>query len=498
MNIFIVLMALYIVAMLILGFYGSRKAKDSSSFAASQGDVSVFNTSITFAATFASAGTFLGVAGQGFAYGLTNLWFWASQWTTAGILLALVVRRYRKMHMTKKAETVADWIANRYNSQGLRVWLAIVSLAQVAFIASQLVGAGVIINQMIPSISYQLGVFIAAIVIIIYISMGGSYAHIYTNVAQGSLMLVLGVVLALSGFAIYGNIFTEVPAKLAEINPDLAKGLNPANGGYPTAVHVVGLFIAHLWWAMNPQLISKATYLKSEKDVKKFCWMAPLFMFLMCSVVLVGSYTRIMVPEGIGDTIAGMDSAVPYYITSIFPKFISALFLVVIMAAMMSTVDGVLLYVSSILGCTLYKNTLVANKIARGETVDMEKAEKTSMTIMRFAPFIIGLIAVPIAFAKPANLTAMLWGAAGPIMSAVAGPVCIGIYSKKPSAKAAALGSVGGCLLFLLLYFGKLIPSVYLCCSIGGLASVILCFIGMKLFPPMEGKYADEMFANIE
>ena len=128
----------------------------------------------------------------------------------------------------------------------------------------------------------------------------------------------------------------------------------------------------------------------------------------------------------------------------------------------------------------------------------MEKAEKTSMTIMRFAPFIIGLIAVPIAFAKPANLTAMLWGAAGPIMSAVAGPVCIGIYSKKPSAKAAALGSVGGCLLFLLLYFGKLISSVYLCCSIGGLVSVILCFIGMKVFPPMDEKYADEMFANIE
>ena len=59
MNIFIVLMVIYIVAMLILGYLGSKRATDSTSYATSNGDVSVFNVSITFAATFASAGTFL-------------------------------------------------------------------------------------------------------------------------------------------------------------------------------------------------------------------------------------------------------------------------------------------------------------------------------------------------------------------------------------------------------------------------------------------------------
>lgn len=122
MNIFIVLMVIYIAAMLLLGYLGSKRATDSTSYATSNGDVSVFNVSVTFAATFASAGTFLGVAGQGFAYGLTNFWFWASQWTSAGIIMAIIVRRYRRMHSMKKSATVADWIADRYHSQGLRVW----------------------------------------------------------------------------------------------------------------------------------------------------------------------------------------------------------------------------------------------------------------------------------------------------------------------------------------------------------------------------------------
>ena len=41
MNIFIVLMVIYIVAMLILGYLGSKRATDSTSYATSNGDVSV-------------------------------------------------------------------------------------------------------------------------------------------------------------------------------------------------------------------------------------------------------------------------------------------------------------------------------------------------------------------------------------------------------------------------------------------------------------------------
>ena len=43
MNIFIVLMVIYIAAMLLLGYLGSKRATDSTSYATSNGDVSVFN-----------------------------------------------------------------------------------------------------------------------------------------------------------------------------------------------------------------------------------------------------------------------------------------------------------------------------------------------------------------------------------------------------------------------------------------------------------------------
>ena len=120
------------------------------------------------------------------------------------------------------------------------------------------------------------------------------------------------------------------------------------------------------------------------------------------------------------------------------------------------------------------------------------------MSVMKWSVYVIGIIAIPIAFSKPSNLTVMLWSAAGTIMSAVAGPVVIGLYSKKAGKGAALLGSIGGCASFCILYFGKIIGSVYQCCGIGGFVSVVLTLIAIPLFKPMDPAHAEKMFVGVE
>lgn len=221
-------------------------------------------------------------------------------------------------------------------------------------------------------------------------------------------------------------------------------------------------------------------------------------MFIMGSVVLGGAYTRILLPEGIGDTVTGMDNAMPWFITQVYPEVISAIFLCVILAASMSTVDGILLYMSVVIGNTWYNKLYLGTKRRRGEMVDEAQAEKRTMSIMKWSVYVVGLIAIPIAFAKPDNLTVMLWSAAGTIMSAVAGPVVVGLYSKKAGKGAALLGAIGGCASFCILYFGGIIGSVYECCGIGGFISVILTLVGIPLFKKMDPAYAEKMFVGVE
>ena len=121
-----------------------------------------------------------------------------------------------------------------------------------------------------------------------------------------------------------------------------------------------------------------------------------------------------------------------------------------------------------------------------------------AMRIMQVSVVIIGIIAAPMAFSRPTNVTEMLWTAAGTIMSAVAGPVIVGLYSKRASAAAAVLGSVVGVVVYSILFFGKIIGSVYLCCGIGGLVSVALTFLGVYIFKPMDKTQADRIFSNLE
>lgn len=485
MNTFIILFVIYIIFMIYLGYLGSKKTTSIQSYSVSSGDVSIFATSITFAACFMSAGTFLGVAGQGFAFGTTVLWFWASQWTTCGIALAIIGKGYRKFAGRFNSLSVPDWIADRYNCEFLRIFIAIVSLLQIIYIASQLVGVGVVMNTM-TGISYQFGVIIGAAVVVTYLVLGGTYAHIYTNVAQGILMLIIAIIVGVTGFFLFGNIFTEVPARLAEIEPNLSKGLNPSNMGYPTTAHVVGMFVAHLWWAINPQLINKTQYLKKDGDMKKFILLNAVFMFLGGMIVLGGLYCRILIPEGVGPGgLATMDAATPTFIAKMYPTIFAAIFNIVVLAATMSTVDGIILYLSTVIGNTMYRESWVKFQKRKGISMDQAAIDRRSVLLSRWATLMVCVVAIPIAFWRPPNLTSWLWFASGGILSTIVGPIAVGIYKENTGRKAAMLGAVGGFGVYMFLFFSNIVPSVYLNCGIGGIVSILLTWLGAKIFEPM-------------
>lgn len=85
---------------------------------------------------------------------------------------------------------------------------------------------------------------------------------------------------------------------------------------------------------------------------------------------------------------------------------------------------------ASVCGNTLCKNVFIKGKQEHGVAVDRQTTDKMTVLIMWITTVLIGLIAAPVAFVQPENLTDMLWATSGTIMSAVAGPVCVGIYSK--------------------------------------------------------------------
>ena len=219
MNYGIVYFIIYMVIVAWLAYKGHQKTQSLQAFAIGSGDVSPLLTAITFAATFVSAGTFLGLTGQAYHIGMSVLWFPIGQWFPAMVGLAIMAKGYRLMGDKMKSLSMADWIGDRYNSQFLRVFIALVTLLNITYVGAQFVGVGVVFNQML-GIPYFWGVLLGIGIVTAYIFAGGTYAHIYTNAFQGALMTIIAVILVIGGLKFFPDVMNSLPAKLSAIDPN--------------------------------------------------------------------------------------------------------------------------------------------------------------------------------------------------------------------------------------------------------------------------------------
>lgn len=375
----------------------------------------------------------------------------------------------------------------------LMLYCGVVTLLMVVQIGSQLAGVGTVLEN-IAGVPYRWGVVIAVLIIMFYLCVGGTYAHIYTNIVQGAMVVAAGVVIFISGFFVFGNIFTEVPALLAAEDPLLVAPTSSYNGAYGSFWAIFGIYITHIWWTLNPHQINKFQYLKSEKDIRKFIIFTCIFIFVGALTQVSGLYTRALV----GASLDKIDNAAVTYLSLVFPKAFAALLTVIILAAVMSTTDGIMVYLATVLGNELYMNGLVKSKESRGVKIDWAREEKIALRICQFGVIAVGLIGLPIALKRPASISTLLWVGNGGVMGGVAGPIILGLFNKRTGKAAAIAGSVCGFAGFMVLYFGGIVTAVYLANALGGLISVGVTFVCTYIFKPMPEEKIDFLFGEVE
>ncbi len=489
-TIFIGLFIVYLIAMGVLGYIGQKKTTSMRSFAISKGDLNPYIVGITWAATFMSAGTFLGLPGLAYKNGMTQLWYHMGHWFPAILMLVLVAKGYRRIADRTDSLTLPDWLADVYQSKTIRLLIGLVCLCNIVPLATQFVGVGTLMNVTL-GIPYKTGVLIGVVVVMVYLFLGGTYAHIYTNVIQGGMMCLLAITVILTGFYLFGDIFTELPPMLAAIDPPFVQPLQPNDVAFATPLAISGIFIANACWSLNPQLMNKIQYLKSNRDLKKFIIFSAFCLFVGGLVCIGGLYARVLFPDGL----ASVDDALPQFVTTTYNPWIAAFFNIVLLAATMSTTDGIMVMMATILGNTLYRETYIHNKIERGDVVDHDKVEKNTLFIAKWSIVLVGIASLPIAFNRPASLNILNWVGTGNILSAVSGPLLVAVTCKKlhsASAIAAALCGIGS---YLALYIGGIVPSVYLAVAIGCVVSIVVAFAANKYFT--NSRPAQEIISQI-
>lgn len=335
---------IYLVVTAGLAIIGWLKTDSLESFAVGKRDMGPWLVGITMGASLSSTATFVINPGFVYTHGLSAFMHLGVA-VGLGLAVALYVLspRFRRIGVDGKALTLPHWIGARYGSTALRVLFGLISLMSIAFLVL-IAGSVQILLQTTLELSPQAALLLTIGFVFSYILIGGTYAHTYTNTLQGVMMLFVTVIILAKAFGalMTDGIFTTIESHGAE----LLAAVNPASSLYGDvfSVYVAG-FVIGFAIVCQPHLLMKALYLERDEDVNRYvtitvCITALFFLLLLAGLAAHGVLTP-------GDV--KQDEVMVTWLKDQFGPIPFVLISVALVAAGMSTLDGILVAMSTVM-----------------------------------------------------------------------------------------------------------------------------------------------------
>lgn len=464
------LFGVYLLGTAYLGWLGYRRTKGFSSFALGDGDLTPFVVGVTLAASTASAATFIINPGFTYVEGF-SAWFHMVIGTGIGFVTMLYILsfKFRRIGQKNGALTIPDWIGKRYQSRAFALYFSILNLLSFAFVVL-LVGGISIVMQPLLDVSNETALLITLIFVTGYVFIGGTYAHVLTNMLQGTLMI--GVTILVLGSCVYLATTESAPVldQLRQINPNLLALVNHDGKLFNSvySIYIAGFLIGAAI-VCQPHILTKALYVRSDRAVREYLLIFTVVFALFFLLGTVGFFAHLIVPEeALIDPITGVfrqDLVMTKYLQVMFPGWVFTVVSIVLLAAAMSTLDGLLVSIS-----TITANDLVLNIMDRTSHRHLSEDDR-----MKFALRISHIVLVVIAVA------AYLINLQPPRLLGIFGQV--GVYGLAVAAAPPLLAGV----LF------RLVPValVWTASVVGLLTHFILYFSGAELFPTSSLTFAN-------
>lgn len=346
----------YIGAVVGVSLAARRKAGSMDSFAVGSRTVSPFWVGLSLAVNMTSAATFVINPGLIYLYGWAGVLGYAIA-TPLAIFLALTVlsKRFRKVGDQFTVLTIPQWIGDRYGSRGLKLYFAALSLLQITFLVLIVVGVTVVLQQAL-AIPPLAALLLTVGITFGYVLLGGAAGHIRSNSIQAGIMIVVALMLLGSGWTFFSDGVSGFFERLAAVGPHYASATNPDSLLFRSVFEVVvaNAFIG-VAIILQPHIMSKALYLRSEADVNKYLATAVVASSLFFSVLAVGLFARLALGDGLAP-----DAAMATYFVEVFGPLPRAIVVLGVLAAGFSTIEGILVALSSIFANDVLKSVLPA------------------------------------------------------------------------------------------------------------------------------------------
>ncbi len=446
-------LGIYLLCMVAIGLYASRKVGTAEDFIVAGKRLSLPLCTGTLAATWFGGGICIGAASAayqgGFLAVIADPFGAALCLFVAGFFYVRILRRMGLM-------TIASMFTTRFDKKaGLLASLCTIP-AYVGWVASLMVAFGRIL-QSLTGIDPYTGILVAAAIVLLYTFAGGMWAVTLTDFVQVTILtlglLILGPAL-LSDMGGWETLAAQIPAERFHLYPRNAGAADWFN--YARDWLVIGL--GNL---AGQDLIQRSLSSRDEKVAYRSTYLAGLLYITVGLIpVFLGLAGSVIIPNLANPDLVMMELAIKY-----LPEAALILFVGALVSALLSSADSALLAPASVVGWDIMR------------FIKQDASERTALLISRISVLVFGLFALWLALDKTSVYDLMVdsWSV---LLATLFVPLTGGIWWKK--------GNESGCLASIVVGFVSwqilLVTSPSLPADLLAVPFAALAFVTVSLF----------------
>jgi sodium/proline symporter len=388
----VIALSIYVLILFLIGYVASKRIKNISDFYVGGKKIGYWAVAFSARATGESGWILIGLTGMGALAGLSAFWVVVGEVLGVAISWLFMAKPFKRLTDKYDSVTVPDYLESHFKTK--THWLrgvsaTVLSIFVVIYVSSQIDATGIAFESMLD-MNYYYGAILGFLIVLVYIFVGGFVAVVWSDLFQGLLMFLGLVALPL---VVWFSMDTEINImeQLNDIDPALINIWGGETDPWLNLATILGFSAIGLGFLGSPQVYVRFMSIKNETEITKGSRVAILFTLLTdFAAVSIGILARVFFTESGQDpeAILGIGGAdVLGMMTEYFlPLVLTAIYVAIILSAIMSTIDSLLVMASSAIVRDFYQ------KIFR-PYISNSQLTKTS----RWVTLIIALMALGLA-----------------------------------------------------------------------------------------------------
>lgn len=328
-----------------VGLWAMRKTNSASDFFMAGRDLGFVVTAVAVFSSTMSGFGFVGGPGLVYQMGMSSAWMIVCTGLSYTVCFFLLAKRLRILAEVRESISLPDAVQARYGSRlaGFLTAIAIL-LGVLGYLGTQILAMATVMQQVLDGVlpvelSLPVCASISVGLLVFYCVTGGIIASVYTDLAQGLIMMIAALLVFFAVIASVEGGFAGMSETILQddqgaMSPWGTKGMFGALSWY---------FVFSLGIAGQPHVITKFMMSRKVEDAR---YTLPVTVFGFATTALlwlgIGLAMRALVLQGKHPSLEQADGAAAAFLQSYAHPLLAGVVFAGLFAAIMSTADSFL------------------------------------------------------------------------------------------------------------------------------------------------------------